>query len=143
MQVRELIEPGAARLAASAPHPRLDELEQIVARQIRALPDPQLFSVEDSAFHIGVAKLTGNPLLVRIIEILHTMIEPTRVESLASEAGRRQSLTGHQRILEAIRSGDADAAEQAMSDHLNTVKTLLRRADPSPVSPLPGDVDRD
>lgn len=135
MQIRELIEPEAARLAAMAPGPMIQELEENIERQKRALPDALTFCAEDTAFHTAIGKLTGNPLLVRIIEILHTMTEPTRIESLASEAGRRRSLADHIRILEAIRAGEPDAARTAMSDHLKSVRTLLDRRDQSPSHP--------
>lgn len=139
MQVRELIEPGAARLAATSIDRNLTELQRILERQQRALSDAEVFSEEDTAFHTAIAKLTRNPLLVRIIEILHVMTEPTRVQSLASEEGRRRSLAGHLRIFDAIRDGDAPGAEQAMLDHLKTVKTLLAAGGGAPPPTQPNE----
>lgn len=131
MQMRELIEPQAARLAAQAApaNPRgVAALAAIVEQQRRVLRDAQAFAAEDTAFHTAIAKLTGNPLLVRIVNILHTMTVPTRVDSLASEDGRRKSLEDHIRILDAIERGDPDGSSAAMALHLQNVRALLNRA---------------
>ena len=79
---------------------------------------------EDLAFHRAVAEATGNPEFARFLQFIGRHLIPRRTVSGLPErmGGRRAYLAiiqeEHRRIFEAIRSGDARAAREAMRRHL-------------------------
>lgn len=91
----------------------------------------------DFAFHMEVARATGNPHFADLMTYLGTMIIPrTRVGTLQqTPEGRLQYLqrvhSEHESILNAIAQQDADAARAAMRTHLSNSRERLRRAQDS------------
>jgi DNA-binding FadR family transcriptional regulator len=79
---------------------------------------------EDLGFHHAVAEATGNPEFARFLQFIGRHLIPRRTVSGLPErmGGRRAYLAliqeEHRRIFEAIRSGDARAARDAMRRHL-------------------------
>jgi GntR family transcriptional repressor for pyruvate dehydrogenase complex len=74
---------------------------------------------------VGVARCSGNPLLVSLIEYIRTGLEEQSL-ALSTVTGRsRQAVAEHFTILEAIASRDAAAAEAAMREHLGAVSTAI------------------
>lgn len=136
---RTIVETGAARLAASRRKERdLPQLSDLVnrmsetietARQAPTAAHVTDFMVLDSAFHLGIARATGNDQLVRSVELARTtMWLPVgaifgRIEDNANDL--------HAEILNAIRAKDADQAASAMADHINetrhTIESWLKR----------------
>jgi DNA-binding FadR family transcriptional regulator len=82
-------------------------------------------------FHLLLADLTGNPamrLFVQIVAQVTGSLSP-RSESLEETAVEVHRT--HQRIADAILTGDADAAERRMRRHLETVVHYLMAGDGS------------
>jgi len=88
---------------------------------------------EDLAFHRAIAEATGNPEFARFLQFIGRHLIPRRTVSGLPErmGGRRAYLTiiqeEHRRIFEAIRSGDARAARDAMRRHLTRSLDRYRR----------------
>lgn len=136
---RTIVETGAARLAASRRKERdLPQLSDLVSRMSETIEAAREapttahvtdFMVHDSAFHLGIARATGNDQLVRSVELARTtMWLPVgaifgRIEDNANDL--------HAEILNAIRAKDADQAASAMADHINetrhTIESWLKR----------------
>ncbi|MDA2811923.1 FadR/GntR family transcriptional regulator [Nocardiopsis sp. RSe5-2] len=83
----------------------------------------------DQLFHEAVTRAARNGLLARMMAELSPMIMQTRVESLSQPDRPDRSLAGHERIAEAIRSGDSRAAADAMYAHLLLVSDVPPVAD--------------
>lgn len=136
---RLIVETGAARLAAerrrAADVPRLKDLVRRMSETIDAAREAPStaqiteFQLLDSAFHLGIARATGNEQLVRSVELARsTMWLPVgaifgRIEDNANDH--------HAEILEAIRAKDPDAAAAAMTAHIDetrrTIESWLKR----------------
>jgi hypothetical protein len=69
-----------------------------------------------------------SPLFAKLMAGISDLIRETGIESLSQPDRPVNSLRGHRRIADAIRAGDAEAAAQAMHEHVATVSdvALLR-----------------
>jgi DNA-binding GntR family transcriptional regulator len=130
--VREPLEVLAARLAARRCTPRqVAELEGCLVRAERAaaLGDRRTVILENNAFHDLIARASGNPVLTRMLDLLRNQVNLVRMALWARMPARPQeTLRQHRRILEALRSGDPEAAAAAARAHLQSSWQSLRRA---------------
>lgn len=127
--LRRLIEPQVAQLAAEhAQETDLDELRQCVASQETRFSQGQPFIDEDSAFHLGIARASGNALLVKMVEGIHELLRDSRERSMLAPGGMECSLMRHRHILAAISRGDGDDAYDTMLTHIRDVERLTLQA---------------
>jgi DNA-binding GntR family transcriptional regulator len=124
--VRLLLEPGAARLAATRIEaPALGEMRSWVDDMMAAASgsvsnaryeDYKTFALEDANLHRTIAESSGNPLLAESI----TRLRPHRHNyRLYFESGIAQETNSeHDAIVRALEEGDGRAAERAMHAHL-------------------------
>jgi DNA-binding GntR family transcriptional regulator len=128
-EVRCVLESSAARLAAEratdadrdAVGALLDELarhEELDQRQLMAL---------DERIHRQVYGAAHNQFLEASLEQYYVLA--LRIWYLALDQAREleQAVLDHREILEAIRDGDADRAEQAMRRHVVEFEETMRR----------------
>jgi len=126
-EFRAVIEPQIAALAAvRADEADLVRLEAVLAATHAGL-SPAESLAQDVAFHVDVARASGNPLFVSLCELSNGWVREVRATSHGTREGRRSSFEGHQRIHDAIRRHDETAARRAMSDHLADVAHLVER----------------
>lgn len=130
---RQMIEPEIAALAAPlAGHEDLTALE----RTIDALAEATNYRASlhsDRAFHIGIARITGNTVLVSIIEGLWNILISPIFDVLAIRTGLpdrgRMTVQDHRAIVAALRARDAEGAREAMRTHLQHVEAILSTVD--------------
>lgn len=127
---RRLIEPWAARRAAEL-------IDASGAAQLRAelatAVEPtsvdyagyKLLTAHDSRFHSLVAGLSGSDQVRLAFQRTHCHLHIFRLHY--DRATGPEVLVEHRQIVEAITSGDPDAAEQAMQRHLDTSMALRLR----------------
>jgi GntR family transcriptional repressor for pyruvate dehydrogenase complex len=126
MEVRRLIEPQIARLAAErATSGDVDAMALLIAAQEKRIAAGETFVEEDIAFHQRIAISTSNQLLVRLVDDVQLRLRDSREISLSSPAGSRSSLEGHKKIYDAISHHRSDAAYEAMAHHIETVANLI------------------
>jgi DNA-binding GntR family transcriptional regulator len=130
LNIRRLLEPEAARLcigrvdlaAFGQLHKRLSALLQDPAP-----PDlPSGESVEiDRAVHEAIADGSGNPLMAQMIRDLRRR---TRIFDLGRMPERARAVyQEHLDIVVAVEIGDPHAASDAMTRHIDNVKTAVIR----------------
>jgi GntR family transcriptional repressor for pyruvate dehydrogenase complex len=125
-QFRRMIEPQIARLAASnADHADISQMERIIGDQMQSLNDPVLAGAHDQAFHIALARATGNSVLFHIVERIADVLNFIRDEVSQTAQRQQLSLEGHQSLLAAIRDGDPGKAQKAMENHLATIEQAM------------------
>lgn len=125
-EFRRMLEPRLARAAAELADAELvSKLEHFVASQEQALADGKSGSDEDLAFHRAVAEATGNPVAMEALEALGSFIAESRSEVLLTPDRSQNSPDSHRKVLDAIRLGDGDAAEQEMERHLREVEETV------------------
>jgi len=124
-ELRRVLEPEIARLAALRAGPEeLRALEDVLDRAA-GCDDPDRSVQLDVEFHVAVARLTGNPLLVTMSDLTTSWTVEARLYSHLEDRGRTASIAGHRRILDALASGDGAAAAAAMREHLGEIETII------------------
>jgi GntR family transcriptional regulator, transcriptional repressor for pyruvate dehydrogenase complex len=135
LELRISLETEAAGLAAQR---RDDSHLQAMLEALRAFR----YSIEhdsdavpsDFQFHMEVARATGNRHFADLMTYLGTVIIPrTRVNTPSQAPEGRQAYlqrvhSEHEKIYQAIRAQDADAARAAMRTHLSNSRERLRRS---------------
>jgi GntR family transcriptional repressor for pyruvate dehydrogenase complex len=133
---RVAVELGVAVLAAErAREPMVDALEELVVAIDDTLDDFRSYRQLDVRFHVGLAELTGNPHLVKLMTetqgamgtLLHLIAHPQEVLDSANYQ--------HRRLLAAIRLHDEATAARVMTEHLRGTEYILSAL-------LPGAADR-
>ena len=80
----------------------------------------------DTDFHIIIYKASGNRMLSKILSELHRNIRSYRRLSLTVPGRLEKSIEEHKEILYAIRSGDAKAADEITSRHIeNAMNNMI------------------
>ncbi len=121
--VRLIVEPAAAGLAARANGPDvIAEMERLNDACIvrPGQDDPHFQRQANTAFHLAVARASGNERLTEIVRTVLDELERVLYLPAITRDGVRvgASFDEHARIIEAIRRGDADGATQAATDHI-------------------------
>ncbi|ADX73163.1 transcriptional regulator, GntR family [Pseudarthrobacter phenanthrenivorans Sphe3] len=129
MEARLAIEPVNARLACTRiGEGGLAELEQAVA-DLKAAPRGPSFSEfkdyleADERFHQLIARETGNQFMEAAYSALGGQIQRFRLFGGVGITDAECAIAEHQAVLDAIRTGEPAAAEAAMADHINRVRS--------------------
>lgn len=123
VQVRELMEVGLIGTVADDISPaRLAALEALAARMG---DDPEA----DRAFHALLYESCGNELVLQLIQVfwdVYHRVENT-LEPPVHQAAR--TIANHLAIVDALRTGDAEAAREAMRRHFDDVRARVADAE--------------
>jgi len=117
VELRRIIEPGIAELAAQNAKPADARVLVDLAETLGSCDRSDLSST-DAEFHREIARLTGNELVAELLSVALDLSEPLRQQTLRDRGGRRLAAEGHMKIARAIADGSADEARKAMLDHL-------------------------
>ena len=129
LEVRELIEPAVARLAAMrATLEHISELETTLARQRECIAAGRPFVDEDTAFHYTLARAADNHILLRLHNVILDVLRESRQTYLHVPNRPHMSLRGHEAILAAVAAHDGEAAHAASLAHITEVRDGILRA---------------
>ncbi len=131
-EIRAVLEGLAAREATSHfTTADLQQAAQILADQAAMLKSGELLNASElnKRFHRLILEKSGNQRLRAILANLDDHIQRFRVLSNVQRGAQPTSVIEHRRVLEAIRSKNAEAAETAMKDHLRNVLAELENVD--------------
>ncbi len=133
MKAREIVECGAARIAAAESDPEhLVRLSDIAGAMDQNRDEAMAFNQADFKFHLTLAEASNNKAIFEMVKLLvdkaHEHIdfmdnflrtfEPAQVDR-AIETSRD--------IIHYIRNGNPEEAERSMSTHLNIVNFELKK----------------
>ena len=127
-QVRLLLEPAAAELAARQPDERraaaVAALREAAGRVVEAAAAADVVAHvgADRAFHAGLLELAGNPVLTETVLRLR---DRSRIYGRDGQVPRRtleHAASEHYLLLDLIEAGDAPGARAAMTDHVGHVR---------------------
>ena len=127
-QLRSIIEPEAAALAAL--NHREGELAAIACAYEGMAGADNLpeWTRADLRFHEAILEATGNPFLIPLGSLIHAALETLLFQSASDSPDPFESLAGHARVLEAIRSRSANAARLAMKELLGQTNIAVSQA---------------
>jgi DNA-binding GntR family transcriptional regulator len=117
VETRQLVEEHAARKAVPAPPGLIQRLEELLEQQKQQAADGDFAAaaVTDRCFHAEIVRSGGNEILSRLYDQLRD-----RQLRIA------KTLTEHEQILDALRTGDADAAVGLVHRHVSWFSNLAR-----------------
>lgn len=123
VQIRSILEPEIAAIAArQATDSDIAEMRKLVATMDEALDDVDAFVEADLAFHLTLARATDNSLISILIDPIVDLLREQRKRVFLVEGAAERAQIHHKCILEAIDDRDAEAAREAMRDHLSQVR---------------------
>jgi len=139
LEVRRHVEVPVAGYAAARHTPDdLDRLWQLIDR-MDVETDPTTWVALDSLFHIAVARASGNPAFLTVIEEIREAL--AQQSSLLTQIGNRrdQSNAEHRRIVAAIAEKATVAATEAMTAHLANIETAITTITRTPAASAGGE----
>jgi GntR family galactonate operon transcriptional repressor len=130
MEVRRIIEPAAAALAAQQRTAKdLARIDAAYLAMEQAGGAVLAFVDADVAFHIACLEAAHNDFLLPVAHAIRTeLMSSMRVTNRDPEENRRVSLPLHRAIRDAIAAREPDAARLAMQRHLDDTERRRRRA---------------
>ena len=150
LEARRVLEPRVAQLAAArAGDADLEAMAETIERQRELLEQGPVLAQEDRflqldlRFHHAMGRASGNVVVARMVgQLLHDL-ELARDTALHVPVVVGAAIAVHERTLAAIRSGDPEAVEEAMDEHLGQLERSWEEATGRPLAPpapafLPG-----
>ena len=132
LQVRRLIEGGCAAAAAeSGTEDDMLRMANIIHKMEDAMDNEEMSRLYDIQFHMAIAKASGNPFLLKIMETISEALNQTIRDSRSlwlyrGQQQTRQLYMDHLGIYQAIRDRDDVRAKERIEDHLDNVSAALR-----------------
>lgn len=117
--LRTAVEPVAAGLAAAAATPgQCRELTVLSAEMAAAgrAADLEAYLVHDIAFHRVVLEASGNEMFARLGDVVAEVLTGRTEHHVVFTAPDPAAVTLHVKVAEAVRAGDARAAEDLMRE---------------------------
>jgi GntR family transcriptional regulator, galactonate operon transcriptional repressor len=135
-EVRLIIEPAAARLAAMR---RSDEeaerLRVLTDELLRSADDDERYVVTDLDFHAAILSATKNATLVRLTGAIGAALRASRRLTVHALGGPRSAMAEHEAVAKAIIDGDPGRAHDRMNELITLtqshVEWVLAHNDPS------------
>ncbi len=127
-EFREPLETAAVRLAsARASAPDVDAIEAMLDACGPGTPREEWHRV-GADFHVAVARLSGNPFLVKAIAGVMTRLARARWLEVWTEPSRELAWAEHRRILGHIRRNEPDEAAREAAEHVRDTRDRLIRS---------------
>lgn len=128
LELRELIEVPAARLAASrSSADDIARLHESIPEQPLRMTTQEQF-VYNKGFHTVIVEACGNMLLYIAAQPVFTVLQTHLARSSLGRSFHRSINEHHRAIVDAIEKGDADGAAGQMHAHLEYLRPAYERA---------------
>ncbi len=121
IEARRLVEVAVAQLAAERRTPeQVDEMASSLLgmRSAARVKDVTAFVQADILFHQQVMDAADNSFVTALFDPLARILRLTRHQTSSHSPVRSHAIAHHQRILDAIRTGDPAQAGAAMQQHM-------------------------
>ncbi|OZB48175.1 MAG: GntR family transcriptional regulator [Cellulomonas sp. 14-74-6] len=136
-ELRLAVEPHAAACAAAAAgRQEGDELLALTARMRRLGEEGRLaeFMELDIEFHARLLRASGNEMFAALTDVVAEVLRGRTEHGLMPPHPEEEALAAHEAVAAAVRAGDAEAAEAAMSLITTEVRRALAAAPATPSS---------
>ncbi len=118
VEFRKIIETESIAIAAKRANAReIASLEKNVEKMIMAEGDAEKFRQLDLIFHMKIAQMTKNSLIIETHNILKDILN-VAMKDINYYMGYKGAIHFHPRMLEAIKERDGEKAKMIMSEHL-------------------------
>ncbi|WP_051299420.1 GntR family transcriptional regulator [Arthrobacter castelli] len=130
-ELREVLEGLAGRLAASRiDADRLVRLEEIWESHSAAVQahDVDAHMALDADFHRSIREISGNARLMESLDRLQGEVRLAMATTHLFGGGMEEALAEHRLIIDSLRSGDPEAAEETARKHIERLRRSLEAA---------------
>ena len=134
IETRLMLESQTAFLAAQrVTTENIEAIEETLQGMEASIGQPEKYLEFDLQFHLTIARATQNSILYSLLSMIRgylqewikgSLVEPSTTQT---ETRAKLSLLEHQKILDALRKGEADQAQQAMTEHILSSSVDLQR----------------
>jgi DNA-binding FadR family transcriptional regulator len=129
LEARRMLEPRVAQLAAArageadfqAMRRTIEQMRDLAASGA-ALRNEDRFLQLDVQFHLAIARATGNATIASLVRSLFRELEIARDMAMHVPLVADWMIDIHERTLAAIESGDLDAVERVMDEHIGQLE---------------------
>jgi GntR family transcriptional repressor for pyruvate dehydrogenase complex len=140
VEFRIVVEAWAASAAATNSTPEALEPLVLLVEAMAADASYQRFQVNDAAFHLAIARASGNDVFALTLEGARTTIERVMLEGITAApdwpSTQRELVSEHRSILDAIAARQPDVAAQLTADHIRGFyNQYVFKANPIPSAP--------
>ena len=127
LAIEGMVARQAALCATAADRETLRAIETEMRRAVDSA-DYAGFSENNAGLHREIQRIAGNATANRILQTLRSHLVRLQYRVILLPGRPDTSLTEHHAIVDAVCTGDADAAEAAMRRHLTSFMHLLKQA---------------
>ncbi|WP_213530843.1 FadR/GntR family transcriptional regulator [Paenibacillus cisolokensis] len=133
LEARKALEISNAALAAEKrTADDVAEFEKLMANMEDGIGDEERGEAADIRFHRLLAEATHNSIMVKLLESISSQMEMAiretrRIQMYSSKEVSLRLWREHAAIFEAVKAGDAAAAQERMREHLHHVEQVLLR----------------
>lgn len=121
IEYRQVVEVKTAGLAAKrADTAAIAELEEILSLMDKWKDSPQRFAEEDLNFHLKLAMITKNSLLIETLNVIKSILSQAMFYSIR-QRGCEQGLHYHRLLIDAVAAHDSAKAMAIMEEHIDDV----------------------
>jgi DNA-binding FadR family transcriptional regulator len=118
-EARQIIESGIAKLAVERATPELvEQLAVNLAAMRRNINKRSQFLKADQAFHLTLAQMTGNPILLATMRAVFKWLSQHYIELLGVSGLEDLTLHEHEDIYKKVIDKDTEGAAKMVADHI-------------------------
>ena len=127
IEYRQVVVIKTAGLAARRAKPSdVAELQRIYEHMQKVTADPEAYAGADLSFHLELAKITGNSLLIETLNVIRSVLSQAMFYSIQKK-GYEKGLMFHKLLIDAMKHNDEERAMQIMTDHLNDLYATMEK----------------
>lgn len=124
LEYRRIVECGTVAIVVDkADTEDVERLETTYRNMQAHVDDRALFAGADLEFHLDLAKATKNPIIIKINDIIRSILINS-MDNIVASLGVEDGLNYHRWILDAIESKDRERAKHLMEEHID--RTIAR-----------------
>lgn len=122
--LRLIFEPEMAAMAAQfATRKDIQYIKDCCYEVENLINEGKDYYKEDANFHVAIAKASGNSIIHKITQVIHSSIKKNIF--MTDNTLCKDTIVFHKRIIDCIENGDISGAKYAMINHLDAQRRFL------------------
>ena len=123
-EIRLIFEPEMAAMSAQfATRKDIQYIKDCCYEVENLINEGKDYYKEDANFHVAIAKASGNSIIHKITQVIHSSIKKNIF--MTDNTLCKDTIVFHKRIIDCIENGDISGAKYAMINHLDAQRRFL------------------